>query len=129
MDNCHFENSETDAKYSKYKGRVVLRADVVMDDSGSYAVFTERRCAVKRIVEPPYKSAQSGGLGQSVGTFKQECRSVRRAGFASSTCANLTNAVEIYQAQFVEKVGGVCGGARSQRRGVAPTYFLFGTPV
>ena len=27
-------------KHQKYKGRVVLRGDIVKDDSGSYAVFT-----------------------------------------------------------------------------------------
>ena len=31
-----------DAKHQKYKGRVVLRGDIVKDDSGSYAVFTEQ---------------------------------------------------------------------------------------
>ena len=31
-----------EAKHQKYKGRVVLRGDVVKDDSGSYAVFTEQ---------------------------------------------------------------------------------------
>ena len=30
------------AKHQKYKGRVVLRGDIVKDDSGSYAVFTEQ---------------------------------------------------------------------------------------
>ena len=29
-------------KHQKYKGRVVLRGDIVKDDSGSYAVFTEQ---------------------------------------------------------------------------------------
>ena len=29
-------------KHQKYKGRVVLRRDIVKDDSGSYAVFTEQ---------------------------------------------------------------------------------------
>ena len=33
-------NLET--KHQKYKGRVVLRGDIVKDDSGSYAVFTEQ---------------------------------------------------------------------------------------
>ena len=28
-------------QFQKYKGRVVLRRDIVKDDSGSYAVFTE----------------------------------------------------------------------------------------
>ena len=30
------------AKHQKYKGRVVLRGDIVKDDPGSYAVFTEQ---------------------------------------------------------------------------------------
>ena len=29
-------------KHQKYKGRVVLRGDIVKDNSGSYAVFTEQ---------------------------------------------------------------------------------------
>ena len=41
MDICHLKNAEL-AKYQKYKGRVVLRGDIVKDDSGSYAVFTEQ---------------------------------------------------------------------------------------
>ena len=31
-----------EAKHQKYKGRVVLRGDIVKDDSGSNAVFTEQ---------------------------------------------------------------------------------------
>ena len=31
-----------EAKHQKYKGRVVLRGDIVKDDLGSYAVFTEQ---------------------------------------------------------------------------------------
>ena len=42
MDICHLKNAEMEAKHQKYKGRVVLRGDVVKDDSGSYAVFTEQ---------------------------------------------------------------------------------------
>ena len=42
MDICHLKNAELEAKLQKYKGRVVLRGDIVKDDSGSYAVFTER---------------------------------------------------------------------------------------
>ena len=41
MDICHLKNAELEAK-QKYKGRVVLRGDIVKDDSGSYAVFTEQ---------------------------------------------------------------------------------------
>ena len=42
MDICHLKNAELEAKHPKYKGRVVLRGDIVEDDSGSYAVFTEQ---------------------------------------------------------------------------------------
>ena len=42
MDICHFKNAEVEAKHQKYKGRVVLWCDIVKDDSGSYAVFTEQ---------------------------------------------------------------------------------------
>ena len=37
-----FENAELEAKHQKYKGRVVLRGDIVKDDSGSYALFSEQ---------------------------------------------------------------------------------------
>ena len=41
MDIGHLKNAELEAKHQKYKGRVVFRGDIVKDDSGSYAVFTE----------------------------------------------------------------------------------------
>ena len=42
VDICHLKNAELEAKDQKYKGRVVLRGDIVKDDTGSYAVFTEQ---------------------------------------------------------------------------------------
>ena len=42
MDICHLKNAKLEAKHQNYKGRVVLRGDIVKDDSGSYAVFTEQ---------------------------------------------------------------------------------------
>ena len=42
MDLCHLKNAELETKHQKYKGRVVFRGDIVKDDSGSYAVFTEQ---------------------------------------------------------------------------------------
>ena len=42
MDMCHLKNAELEAKHQKYKGRVVLRGDIVKDDSVSYAVFIEQ---------------------------------------------------------------------------------------
>ena len=37
---CHLKNAELEAKHQKYTGRVVLRGDVVKDDSGSYAKYS-----------------------------------------------------------------------------------------
>ena len=45
-----FENAELEAKYQKYKGRVVLRGDIVKDDSGSYAVFTEQGSSASQMI-------------------------------------------------------------------------------
>ena len=42
MDICYSKNAELVTKHQKYKGRVVLRGDIVKDDSGSFAVFTEQ---------------------------------------------------------------------------------------
>ena len=42
MDICHLKNAELETKHQNYKGRVVLRGDIVKDDSGLYAVFTEQ---------------------------------------------------------------------------------------
>ena len=43
MDVCHLKNAELEAKHQKYKGRVVVRGDIVKDDTGSYAVVTDQR--------------------------------------------------------------------------------------
>ena len=42
MDICYLKNAELEAKHQKYKGPFVFRNDIVKDDSGSYAVFTEQ---------------------------------------------------------------------------------------
>ena len=42
MDLCHVKNSELELRYQKYKGRVVLRGDIVKNDSGAYALYTEQ---------------------------------------------------------------------------------------
>ena len=58
MDICHLKNAELEAKQQKYKGRVVLRGDIVKDDSGSYEVFTEQgssasQMTAKKIISSP----------------------------------------------------------------------------
>ena len=41
MDISHLQNAELEPTFQKYKERVVLRGDIVKDDSGACAVFTE----------------------------------------------------------------------------------------
>ena len=42
MDICHLKNAGLEAKHQKYKGGVVLRGDIVKNDSRSCAVFFEQ---------------------------------------------------------------------------------------
>ena len=49
MDICQLKNAELETKHQKFKGRVVLRGDIVKDDSGSYAVFTEQGSSASQI--------------------------------------------------------------------------------
>ena len=42
MDICHLKNAELETEHQQYQGRVVLRGDIVKDDSGSDAVLTEQ---------------------------------------------------------------------------------------
>ena len=49
MEICHLKNAELEAKHQTFKGRVVLRGDIVKDNSGSYAVFTEQGSSAPQI--------------------------------------------------------------------------------
>ena len=42
IDMCHSKNAELEQQLQKYKGRVVLRGDIVKDDSGASAVFARQ---------------------------------------------------------------------------------------
>ena len=49
MDICHLKNAGLETKHQKYKGRVVLLSDIVKNDSGSYAVFTEQESSASQM--------------------------------------------------------------------------------
>ena len=60
--------AELEKEHQKYKGRVALRGDIVNDDSGSYAVFTEQgsspsQMAAAKVME--YFSRLPGCAGQA----------------------------------------------------------------
>ena len=71
MDICHLKNAELEAKHQKYKGRVVLQGDIVEDDSGSYAVFTEQGSSASQMTAAKIMDIISripGCAGQSADT-------------------------------------------------------------
>ena len=49
MDMCHLKNAELEPRIQKCKGRVVLRGDIVKDDSWAHAVFTEQGSSVSQV--------------------------------------------------------------------------------
>ena len=49
MDICHLKYAELEPTLQKYKGTIVLRGDIEKDDSGGYAVFTERGSPASQI--------------------------------------------------------------------------------
>ena len=55
MDICHLKNAELEPKHQKYEGRVVLRGDIVKDDSGAYAVFTEQGSSASQMTAAKVK--------------------------------------------------------------------------
>ena len=68
MDICHLKNAELEAKYQKFKGHVVLRGDIVKDNSGSYAVFAEQGSSASQMTAAKVMdiiSRLSGCAGQA----------------------------------------------------------------
>ena len=65
MDLCHLKNSELEPQFQKYKGRVVLRGDIVKDDSGSYAVFTEQGSSASQMTAAKVIARLPGCTGQA----------------------------------------------------------------
>ena len=63
IDMCHLKNAELEANHQKYKGRVVLRGDVVKDCSGSYAVFTEQGSSASQMTAAKIMDIISSLLG------------------------------------------------------------------
>ena len=82
MDICHLKNAELEAKHQKYKGRVVLRGDIVKDDSGSYAVFIEQRSSASQMTATKVMDIISrlpGCAGQAADAVSAETKEMEDA--------------------------------------------------
>ena len=78
VDLCHLKNSELEPQFQRYKGRVVLRGDIVKDDSGSYAVFTEQGSSASKTTAAKVmdiKSRLPGCAGQAADAASGHTRS------------------------------------------------------
>ena len=68
MDICHLKNAELEPQVQKYKRRVVLRGEIVKDDSRAYAVFTEQGSSASQMTAAKVMDGISGlpdGDGQA----------------------------------------------------------------
>ena len=75
MDICHLKNAELETTHQKYKGRAVLRGDIVKDDSGSYAVFTEQESSASQMTAAKVTDIMSrlpGCAGQAADVVSAE---------------------------------------------------------
>ena len=52
LDICHLKHAELKPKFQKYSGRVVFRGDIVKDDSGFYAEFTDQGSSASQMTAP-----------------------------------------------------------------------------
>ena len=62
MDMCHLKNVELETKHQKYKGRVVLQGDIVIDDSGSNAVFIDQGSSASQMTAAKVMDGQGDGV-------------------------------------------------------------------
>ena len=77
MDICLLKNAELETKHQKFKGRVVLRGEIVKDDSGSYAVFTEQGSSGSQMTAAKVMDIISrlpGCAGQAAGAISTKTR-------------------------------------------------------
>ena len=95
MDICHLKNAELEAKHQKYKGRVVLRGDIVKDDSGSYAGFIS-------IIND---SSKSDGYFIKTTRMRMTCsrRSIRLHPGKNERCSDIKKNSEVGMSGYLDK--------------------------
>ena len=77
MDVCHLKNAELEPTFQKCKGRVVPRGDIVKNDSGLYAVFSEqgsqlRKMTAARVIDIIARLPECAGqAADAVSTYTQ----------------------------------------------------------
>jgi hypothetical protein len=77
MDLCHIKNSQLGKEFWTYKGRIVFRGDIVKDENGQYAVFTEQGASASNMAAAKFMDAiarmpgNDGEDSDAVGAYTQ----------------------------------------------------------
>ena len=77
MDLCHVKNSQLGKEFWTYKGRVVFRGDIVKDENGQYAIFTEQGASASNMAAAKFMDAiarmpgNDGEDSDAVGAYTQ----------------------------------------------------------
>ena len=106
MDICHLKNAELETKHQKYKGRVVLRGDIVKDDSGSYAVFTEQGSSASQMIAAKIMDIISrlpgcdGQAADAVSAYTQ----VKMKAALNEKCERSKDIVDNYRTMFESRI-------------------------
>ncbi len=77
MELCHIKNSQLGKEFWTYKGRLVFRGDIVKDENGQFAVFTEQGASASHMAAAKFVDAisrlsgNSGEDSDAVGAYTQ----------------------------------------------------------
>ena len=77
MDLCHIKNSQLGKEFWRYKGRIVFRGDIVKNEQGNFAVFTEPGASASHLAAAKFMDAisrlpgNSGEDSDAVGAYTQ----------------------------------------------------------
>ena len=77
MDLCHIKNSQLGKEFWTYKGRIVFRGDIVKDEDGQWAIFTEQGASASNMAAAKFMDAiarmpgNDGEDSDAVGAYTQ----------------------------------------------------------
>ena len=77
MDLCHLKNSQMGEEFWSYKGRIVFRGDIVKDEDGQFAVFTEQGASASNLAAAKFVDAiarmpgNDGEDSDAIGAYTQ----------------------------------------------------------
>ena len=113
------QNSELEPKFQTYKGRVVLRGDIVKNDSGSYAVFTEQGSSASQMTAAKVMDVRA----RLPGCARQAADAV--SAYTQVIMEDAADYFETSQSENVQIFGHVYHGISGQNHGPALKQQLF----